>query len=596
MQVAHRAGLITVDTSGAPALVRLAHPLLGEVRRARSLPARLQALRSKVARELELQDNSRGPITLVRRAVLMCESDLALDSDLLIEAARAALRLSDPITAERLARHAVAAGGGRRAHRVHVGGLVDAQRSREAYEVTGMLAESASSPRERVLMAIFSAVVKVTMVGPPDDDSLIALENDAAAIGLEGPYNAALAFSAAAQTKPSLAVEAAQAALDSAELFNEGYELFAVIGLTAGNAMLGRYSAMAAPAERGYVMGRNSQRTATIALLHGFYHLVGLCTGGYLTQATQLVERLTHEPLEFPLAYSYWSFIDGLVATARGDLASAVQRCREARAVSVSAESTWTQTSALLYQVISVAMSGDAATAAALLEEYQPAGPVAEALRPRSVHLLARAWARAAAGVTSRAVALAVQAAEMACEQQFFAHEVLCRQTAVQFGDQNQARRLTELAATVEGPRVAAAALHATSLEHGDPDGLCEAARLYEQFGDRIAAADAAAQASNLLRAHGLRGAGLTAAASADRLAAATGAATPALRALQCPSALTARQREVIALVVAGLSNREIAEQLVTSVRTVEGHLFRASQRTGINSREGLAALVDHRP
>ncbi|WP_051183288.1 helix-turn-helix transcriptional regulator [Nocardia vinacea] len=184
----------------------------------------------------------------------------------------------------------------------------------------------------------------------------------------------------------------------------------------------------------------------------------------------------------------------------------------------------------------------------------------------------------------------------MAHKQQFLAHEVLCRQTAVQFGDQNQARRLTELAATVEGPRVAAAALHATSLEHGDPDGLCEAAQLYEQFGDRIAAADAAAQAANSLRARGLRGAGLTAAASADRLAAATGATTPALRALQCPSPLTARQREVIALVAAGLSNRQIAEQLFTSVRTVEGHLFRASQRTGINSREGLAALVDRGP
>uniref|UniRef100_UPI00397F9F15 response regulator transcription factor n=1 Tax=Nocardia abscessus TaxID=120957 RepID=UPI00397F9F15 len=56
---------------------------------------------------------------------------------------------------------------------------------------------------------------------------------------------------------------------------------------------------------------------------------------------------------------------------------------------------------------------------------------------------------------------------------------------------------------------------------------------------------------------------------------------------------MTARQREVIALVAAGLTNRQIADRLVMSIRTVEGHLFRASQKTGINSREGLAAALD---
>lgn len=594
VEAAHRAGLIVIDTDAAPAVARLAHPLLGEVRRARSLPTRLQALRSKVARQLELHDNAPGPIMLVRRAVLMCGSDLAPDSDLLIDAARAALRLSDPITAERLARHAVAAGGGYRAHWAHVGGLIDTQRFREAHEITTMLAASAKSPRERVAMTVLAAVIKDMMVGPPGENCVAALENEAAAAGLRGIYDAAVACTAAFQINPARAVEAAQVALDSAELFNEDYELVALMGLTTGNAMLGRYSAMAAPAERGYVMGRNSTRSATAHLLHSVHHLLGLYTGGYLAQAAGLVAQLTREQLDFPLAYSYWEFIEGLVAIAHGDLAVTVQRCREARAVNVVAESTWTQTWALLQQVTAVAMSGDNETAATLLQDYHGPGSVAAALSPPSVLLLTRAWVGAAAGVTSRAVSLAVEAAEIARGQHFFAHEVLCRQTAVQFGDRNQARRLTELVAIVEGPRVAAAALHATGLETGDCDGLCEAAGRYEQFGDRIAAADTFAQAANLLRDRGLRGAALTAAASAERLSAATGAATPALRSLRCPCPLTARQREVIALVAAGLTNRQIAEQLVTSIRTVEGHLFRASQRTGISSREGLATLVDH--
>ncbi|HEX2285591.1 MAG TPA: helix-turn-helix transcriptional regulator, partial [Mycobacterium sp.] len=75
----------------------------------------------------------------------------------------------------------------------------------------------------------------------------------------------------------------------------------------------------------------------------------------------------------------------------------------------------------------------------------------------------------------------------------------------------------------------------------------------------------------------------------------ACGADTPALRAVEAPTALTDRQREIISLVAAGLTNRDIAQRLVMSVRSVESHLFRACQRTGITSREGLVALLEGR-
>jgi DNA-binding NarL/FixJ family response regulator len=44
-------------------------------------------------------------------------------------------------------------------------------------------------------------------------------------------------------------------------------------------------------------------------------------------------------------------------------------------------------------------------------------------------------------------------------------------------------------------------------------------------------------------------------------------------------SPLTARQSEIISLAARGLSNKQIAEHLTLSVRTVEGHLWRARQR-----------------
>ncbi|UGT94607.1 LuxR C-terminal-related transcriptional regulator [Mycobacterium ostraviense] len=41
-----------------------------------------------------------------------------------------------------------------------------------------------------------------------------------------------------------------------------------------------------------------------------------------------------------------------------------------------------------------------------------------------------------------------------------------------------------------------------------------------------------------------------------------------------------------------GLSGRAVAERLILSVRTVEGHIYRAMARTGVTSREELAALL----
>jgi DNA-binding CsgD family transcriptional regulator len=85
----------------------------------------------------------------------------------------------------------------------------------------------------------------------------------------------------------------------------------------------------------------------------------------------------------------------------------------------------------------------------------------------------------------------------------------------------------------------------------------------------------------------------MTAAGRAQRISQSCGGATsPALREVRQPVPLTAREREIISLVAQVLSNRRIAEEMCMSVRTVEGHLYRASRRSGANGRDQLAALL----
>jgi non-specific serine/threonine protein kinase len=61
------------------------------------------------------------------------------------------------------------------------------------------------------------------------------------------------------------------------------------------------------------------------------------------------------------------------------------------------------------------------------------------------------------------------------------------------------------------------------------------------------------------------------------------------------PSPLTKRELEVADLVADGLSNPEIAAQLVISVRTAQGHVENILRKLGFNSRSRIAAWVTER-
>ena len=107
---------------------------------------------------------------------------------------------------------------------------------------------------------------------------------------------------------------------------------------------------------------------------------------------------------------------------------------------------------------------------------------------------------------------------------------------------------------------------------------------------ERFEAAWAAGAAMSLEEAVDLA----LAAPGPDAPAAAEQPAAPEAAPAAAPPAvpLTPREREVVALIAQGLSNRQISEALILSVRTVERHIENVYNRLGISGKAGRAIVT----
>lgn len=136
-------------------------------------------------------------------------------------------------------------------------------------------------------------------------------------------------------------------------------------------------------------------------------------------------------------------------------------------------------------------------------------------------------------------------------------------------------------------------ARHADALVRQDGPALDRAAELLERRGLLLFAAEAHAQAVPAHRdpraARRSRSRAMTLARRCQ------GARTPALSGLVLGE-LTARQRQIVTLAAAGLTNRQIADRLTLSVRTVGNHLYSAYTRLGASDRAALPWLLEETP
>jgi DNA-binding NarL/FixJ family response regulator len=595
-------GLIEVYADGRRLQARLGHPLYGEVQRGQMGVLHARRLRGRIACALADTGGRRAGDTL-GRAILMLDSDLRADSVLLTSAARRATELGDFTLAERLARAAVAAGGEFESRLLLVNALTWSGRGNEADAELVALSALARTDAQRARTAIHRVSGLVWALGRPAEAEVVLEEvggtiaDDVAALELAAMRSVVDAF--LGRTVP--AAQTAAEVLAHPRCSSAATQL-ASWGLAAACGGLGRLEACGiVGCHDGVdeVLRRIDDLVESFQIgLHQaavvvFFWVRALILGGLLDQADQAARRYRERCQDTPgPANVVTSFMCALVAISRGQVRTAARWYRQAIAGIEGADPGGWSFFGLVGLTAAVAMGGETGSARQAFDAMTAARHPVYVLTEPDV-LLAQAWVAAVEGGVSRAVVLARQAAEVAARHPQPAVEVFALHTAVCFGDRTVADRLAQLSNQIDGPRTAAAAAHAAALAADDGDALCAASAQWETMGALLLAADAAAQAAAAYSHHGRRGSAHAAAGRAHRLTqACEGARTPALTAVTTPLPLTRREREIVILAAEGLSNRQIAQQLVVSVRTVENHLYRAGAKLGTTDRAELAALL----
>ncbi len=588
-------GLITVEPTDRGMDVRVAHPLYAEVRRKRAAPTRLRRLRGLIANQLATVDNAEDIHTVVRRAALSLDSDLAPDAALLARAAQGAVSLADMPLADRLAGAAICAGAGVDAYFTRSWALawIDPQ---QADAVLASIPTSGFTEHDRVFLACFRA--SGLLWGLADPDGAKRVIDDVARIAASEQARTVLdawnVMYLASMAQP-LAASRLAAGVDFEQLPP-------VTGAAASWALVvahgdsGATTDAVAAAQHGYTIVARAREAPHMHLVIGDRHVGALLQSGRIAEARSVADALHTQTADLPgVAELLSTAVEGRAALGAGRLLEAHSLLQPVLEMFFATGDV--NGFGYRYQIADVTalamcdLVEEAGAGLAHLEQHRyPSWQFVDYERS-----MAQAWVAACEGAVSEARAICLMAAETSRANGQFAAEVWCLQTAVQFGDRSCGPRLGELEAVVEGPRVGVAARFAAGLHDGDAAKLAVVSRQFEDMGDLVAAVDAAAHAGIEYRRQDLRGSALGCSTRADELAEHCGASTPALRHASERVPLTVRQREIVELLGQGLSNPAIAERLTLSRRTVEAHIYRAMAKTGTASRAELAALIPRR-
>ncbi|UGT61045.1 helix-turn-helix transcriptional regulator [Nocardia asteroides] len=589
VDAAELAGLIRISTD-TPPTARFSHPLLGEVVRRQLGTAAARAGCGRIVDALRDRplDTAASRIRLARLCV---DSDRPIDPDVLITAAKDAVALANLPLGERLARAAHERGGGLRAAELLSRALLWQGRPQAADEILAGYDPEQLDQLQIVQWGVPRASLRFWSLGDvASARRLIELMGT----GAEHPalrliVDAAGAAMAVHENRIAEGIAAAEAVLEAPDAPRQAVD-FAAFAAGLAMPVAGR------GLDFGPIAARSrAQQKATdgmIRVMVRYCDVLALTTVGELDRA----EQRAAEYSEFFSAGQFlgWAIAKiavGVVATARGRFREAITAFEQALAALNAETSLPWQLPARLLLVRAYAALGDTEKVEKTLRDAaEHAGPHLALHEPQ--RMLARAWA-AAPQNSATAAELARRAARIARGAGQFALEAEALHHAARFGDGTGAARLAELAPKVQGAVVALYARHADAVATGGAADLDAVSADFETAGLLLSAADAAAQAVPIHDRAGQRGPSARCTARAAELSSrCDGATTPAITAASHPLPITPREREIAAHIAQGLSNKEIAERLVVSVRTVEGHIYRASIKLDVDDREKLADVV----
>ena len=594
---AEERGLVALSDADA----RLAHPLYGEVVRASVGQARRRDVLLRLAASL-----AHDPAELVRVATWRLEADDPdADPAEFLAAARRAMAMADDPLALRLADAALAHGAGPRAVLLRADALWFTGRAAEASGLLADLTRDAALPDDvRRDAAIVLATALCWGLGHVDAAEAVLDEAgprlgpaDAAEVRA---YRASIAFFGG---RVGEAAAAAEAVLVDTCAGNRARVRAITIAIAAW-ACQGRLAAACGAADVAL--------EPSLALADELPEEVGdqvlarciaLMTGGLLDEADAVL-RAIHDLAPEQRRRDFQAPLDllvGRLAYLRGDLAGASARLNRAAEVFATHDPQRFAPWCHGLRALVAAQQGRADDAASSLDEAAAASNPAIRVFEADV-TTAAAWMLAARGelASARRVAAAT-AAEAVQAGMNLAAATAWHDLARLGGPDEAAEPLAALAQEMEGPLPAAFAAHAAALAAGDGAALDEVCDAFAAMGARLFAAEAAAAAALAHRREGRMGSHVRARDRARSLTAACGgAATPTLRLLDAEAALadglTEREREVVELAARGLSNREISERLVVSIRTVNNHLNHVYTKLGLSDRAELALALTPPP